>query len=91
LKDLVVLAADRSIEAAVRGLLARPKAIGTKPIDFETLAHPRRDPGCYQGAHEFLIPLAGQFRYALVVFDMELPRFRGRVRVWDPNSLLAFP
>jgi pimeloyl-ACP methyl ester carboxylesterase len=22
---------------------------------------------------------------------LELPRFRGRVRVWDPNSLLAFP
>jgi hypothetical protein len=69
LKDLVVLAADRSIEAAIRGLLGRPKAIGIRPIDFETFSHPRRDPGCYHQAHEFLGSLLGQYEHALVIFD----------------------
>ena len=71
MKDLVVLAADRSIEAALRGLLSRPKAIGIRPVDYETLAHPRRDPGCRLQSHEFLYPLRGVNRHALVVFDRE--------------------
>lgn len=69
MRDLVVLAADRSIEMGVRGLLGRPKAIGMRPIDFETFAHPRRDPGCYHEAHDFLGPLRGHYGFALVVFD----------------------
>jgi hypothetical protein len=68
-KDLVVLAADVSIEATLRGLLGRPKAIGIRPLQFDSHAHPRRDPGCYREAHEFLAPLRDQYRHALVVFD----------------------
>ena len=66
-----MLAADRSIEATLQGLLSRPKAIGIRPLQFDTLAHPRRDPGCYRQAHEFLAPLRGQYHKALVVFDRE--------------------
>jgi hypothetical protein len=70
-KDLVVLAADQSIEAALRGLLSRPNAIGMRPVDFDTLTHPRRDPGCRLQAHELLSPFCGLYRHALVVFDRE--------------------
>jgi len=69
LRDLVVLAADRNIEVTIRGLLARPKAIGMRPVEFDAFTHPRRDPGCYRQAHEFLGPLLGQYRHALVLFD----------------------
>lgn len=71
MKDLVVLAADRSIEAALRGLLGRPKALGIRPLQFDTLTHPRHDPGCYLQGAEFLAPLRGQYRHALVVFDRD--------------------
>jgi hypothetical protein len=69
LKDLVVLAADRSIEVTIRGLLDRPKAIGIHPVEFDIYTHPRRDPGCYRQAHELLGPLLDQYKHALVVFD----------------------
>lgn len=69
MKDLVVLAADVGIEAALRGLLDRPKAIGMRTVSYDTRVHPRRDPGCLRGAHEFLSPLRGLYRQALVVFD----------------------
>ena len=94
-----MLAADRSIEEALRGLLSRPKAIGIRPIEFETHAHPRRDPGCYQQAHAFLAPLRRQYRHAIVVFDRHgcgtsepVAAIEGHVRVslqgsgWGPNS-----
>lgn len=69
MKDLVVLVADRNIEAGIRGLLSRPNALGIRRVEFEIFTHPRRDPGCYQGAHDFLRPLYGQYHRALVIFD----------------------
>lgn len=71
MKDLVVLAADVSIEAALQGILGRPKAIGMRRVTYDTRAHPRRDPGCRLQAHEFLSPLRSLYRHALVVFDRE--------------------
>jgi hypothetical protein len=71
LKDLIVLAADASIEATLRGLLTRPVAIGIRALQFDSNRHPGRDPGCYREAHLFLAPLRGQYRHALVVFDRE--------------------
>ena len=69
MKDLVVLAADRSIEIAIQGLLSRPKALKISPTDFETFTHHHRDPGCYHEAHDFLRPLLGEYRHALVLLD----------------------
>ncbi len=69
MKDLLVLAADRSIEAAIRGLLSRQQAMLISLSDFDVLTHPRRDPGCFREAHTFLRPLQRQYRHALVVFD----------------------
>lgn len=73
MKDLLCLAADKNIEAALRGLLARHEALGLRAFDVDVLVHPRRDPGCYHEAHEFLRPFREIYDHALVVFD----------RAWD--------
>lgn len=71
-KDLVVLVADADMEQAVRGLLARPQSLGIRSgITFDVFKHPRRDPGVFHEAHEFLRPLQGQYEYALVMLDRE--------------------
>lgn len=67
--DLVVLAADRQIEAAVRGLLSRPKALKTRDISCKIFTHPKHDPGCLLHAHEFLKSQADRFARAMIVFD----------------------
>lgn len=71
MKDLLCLAADKNIEAALRGLLGRPAAIGLRAVSFEVQVHPRRDPGCFHEAHEFLRPFRESYRHALVVFDRD--------------------
>ena len=40
-KDLVVLVADKNIEAVVSGLLARPEALGIRPVNYD--CNPQRD------------------------------------------------
>ncbi len=71
MKDLVCLCADRSIEAALGGVLGRHEALGIRQISFDIHVHPRRDPGCFTSSHEFLRPLRRQYRFALVIFDAE--------------------
>lgn len=64
-----MLAADKNIEHALRGLLQRPPALGIRPISFDLFTHPRHDAGCVHGAADILAPLAAQYSHALVVFD----------------------
>jgi len=59
------------MDYGVRGLLARPAALGIRPLQFETFVHPRRDPGCARDAHTFLRPFAPQYQRALILFDYE--------------------
>ncbi|MGQ9859519.1 MAG: hypothetical protein ACUVS3_12650 [Thermodesulfobacteriota bacterium] len=69
MKDLVVLVPDKNTEAAMKALLEhRQHALGIRPITFDIFVHPRRDPGVYHEAEEFLRPLQSQYRYALVLF-----------------------
>jgi hypothetical protein len=70
-RDLVTLVADKDMEQTVRGLLARWRAIGFRPLDAEVFVHPMRDGGCRAAAHEFLRPLSQQYAFALVMFDLE--------------------
>jgi hypothetical protein len=70
-KDLVVLVADGDMEQALRGLLGRPQALGIRPIAYEIIRHPQRDPGCRQEGQRLLQPYRQQYRHALVVFDWE--------------------
>lgn len=71
MKDLIVLAADKNMEHALRGLLQRPQALGIRSVEAEIFVHPRHDPGCLNEAHAFLRPFAGSHRHALVLFDHE--------------------
>lgn len=70
-RDLVVLVADRDMEAAVSGLLSRPEAANIRPISFQVYPHPSHDPGCRTDAIPFLRPFCRQFSHALVLFDRE--------------------
>jgi hypothetical protein len=70
-KDLVVLVADKNQKAALDGLLSRPEALGIRPLSFDVFSHPRRDPGCFFEAPEFLIELRTQYSHALVLLDQE--------------------
>ena len=57
------------MEAAVRALLSRSKALAIRALDYDTFVHPRRDPGCFGEGHEFLLPLRADYAHGLVVFD----------------------
>ena len=70
-RDLVVLVADKNIEAVMVGLLGRPQSLGIRAISFDVFVHPRRDPGCLTGADDFLRPFSSAYHYALVLFDHE--------------------
>jgi hypothetical protein len=69
--DLVLLAADKNIEAGVGAILKRHHSLGCHQINWTPFVHPHRDPGCYGRAAEFLQGFTSQFEHALVVFDLE--------------------
>jgi hypothetical protein len=71
-KELVVLVADKNMEAAFLTLLRqRQQSLGIRPIEIDVYNHPRNDPGCYLESHEFLRPLQKLYDYAMVAFDCE--------------------
>ncbi len=81
MKDLVVLVADRNIEAVVKTLLEkRQLALGIKLETFDIFVHPQHDPGIFHSAM-FLRPPARQYRDALVLFDLDGSGSGGRVAV----------
>lgn len=88
-----MLAADKDIHYGLRGLLGRPRALGIRRVGADFLVHPRHDPGCAREAHQLLRPLAGRYRHALVVFDLEgsgrEPQGRGALEVEVRAALAA--
>jgi len=68
-RDLVCLAADKNMQAAVKGILARPQALGIRPISFEAIVHPRRDSGCYGESTELLLGYRRDTAHAIVLLD----------------------
>jgi hypothetical protein len=72
MKDLVVLVADKDMEAAVKTLIEkRHESLGIRQVQADVFVHPRRDPGVFHEAHIFPQPFRGEYRYALVMFDRE--------------------
>ncbi|MFQ5645828.1 MAG: hypothetical protein ACE5GM_02770 [bacterium] len=67
--DLVVLVADKNMEAAIQGVLSRPEALGIKPVQATVYVHPHRDPGCFLRGSEFLRPMVNRYSYGLLMFD----------------------
>jgi hypothetical protein len=68
---LVVLVADKNMEATMRGLLERHDALGIRSLRADVFVHPQRDPGVLNKADNFLRPFHRQYEYALVLFDHE--------------------
>ncbi len=71
IKDLVVLAADNKIEAAMKGILSRHHALEVRSLSVDYYSHPEHDPGCFQKGPEFLKFATRQAHHAIVVMDYE--------------------
>ena len=73
MKDLVILAADKDLEFALRGMLSRPEALGIRPVEANTdiFVEPEHDPACALRGVDFLDNLSEQYRYGLLIFDYE--------------------
>lgn len=69
--DLIVLAADKNMAAAVCSLLHRHQALGIRSIEAQVLRHPQKDSGCCHAGVDFLLPFAQRFEHALLMFDRE--------------------
>ena len=82
--DLVVLAADKNIEYALKGLFTRPQALGIRPITADIFIHPQRDPGCAQHGVAFLSNFSERYHYGLLMFDYA---GSGREREQQPQEL----
>ena len=70
-KDLIVLAADKNMEFAIKGLLERYQSLHIRKLVSDIRVHPERDPGCRIRGHEFLRPFSSRYDHALVIFDRE--------------------
>ena len=70
-KDLIVLAADKCMEAAVRGLLSRSEALGIRSVTADIHRHPEKDPGCRIDGVDFLAPFSAKYGNALLMYDFE--------------------
>jgi hypothetical protein len=70
-RDLLVLVADRNMEMAVRGVLAREKSLGIRQVTADVHRHPEHDCGCRQAGVEFLNVFVGRYAHALLMFDRE--------------------
>jgi hypothetical protein len=69
--DVVLLAADKTIDTGITKIFGRSQALGCRAFSFRSFVHVARDPGCYRRAQEFLAPVVSQYGKAIVVFDFE--------------------
>lgn len=70
-KDLIVLVADKNMEAAMKSVLKRHESLEVREFDFDIYVHPYHDPGCYSESHSFLRPFTEQYLFSLVLFDKQ--------------------
>jgi len=70
-RDLLIVVADRNMEAAVAGILSRPQALRIRPVSFDVRAHPHRDSGCCYEGPEFLSVFRDRYQRAVLAFDRE--------------------
>lgn len=67
----MVLASDKDMEHALKGLFKRTEALGIRAIEADILVHPHHDPACAVRGVEFLSNLSGRYDYGLLMFDHE--------------------
>lgn len=73
-KELVILVADKNMEATIKGLLLRWHSFNIREIKqdmFDIFIHPRRDPGIFHEASDFLKQFIFDYEYSLVLLDRE--------------------
>ena len=70
-RDLLVLVADADTEAALKGIISRPKSLGIRPIQADVKRHLERDCGCRASGVEYLNSFRNQYRHALLIFDLK--------------------
>jgi hypothetical protein len=71
MKDLLVVAADKSMQQALKGLLARPQALGIREVEVDIYYHPQHDPACALRGVEFMSDWSDQYHHGLLMFDHE--------------------
>ena len=69
MKDLVILAADKDLEHALKGLLARPPPLGIRAVEADIFVEPQHDPACARYGVEFISNFSRQYRHGLLMFD----------------------
>ncbi len=80
MKDLYVLTADADMATVFQAVLARPRALGIRPIDFEVGRHQNRDAGVCNNGPEYL---RGErknhdFNRFVIAFDYDGSGYRGQ-------------
>lgn len=68
-KDLIVLAADKDLENALRGLLPRHQSLGIRAITVDIIVDSQHDPACAQRGVGFLSIFSRQYSHGLLIFD----------------------
>ena len=69
--DLVVLAADKDMEHALRGLLSRHKSLATRQAAFDIFVHPQHDVACATRVGVPSFPRFPSDTNALLILDHE--------------------
>src|ERR1035437_1529310 len=69
MKDLIVLAADKSMKLVMDGLLTRSAELGLRAVSFDAVVHEKRDPGVRLEAHSFLHSQLRRYGHALAICD----------------------
>ncbi len=73
MKELIALAADKSIQLTIAEIIRRPNALGIHALaagSWDTLIHPTYDSGIVRTSHELLRSQSRLYRYALVICDL---------------------
>lgn len=68
-QDLIVLAADLSMQGALKKILQRHAALAIREISCQVILHPMHDSGVLQNGPEFLQAQNRRYRHALAVCD----------------------
>ena len=71
MKDLALLVADKNMDFAMKGVLARPEALGIRAVEYEIRSHVHHDGGVRTTGPETLALLRGQFDHGILMLDWE--------------------
>jgi hypothetical protein len=70
-KDLIVLAADKSMKLTIEKLLARSSHLGFRQVYADVVSHPENDPGVMNRCHDFLRSFTRQYEHAIAMCDRD--------------------